>query len=348
MALPKMESSKFLIPRRWLEGRLQETEPAATIAAIEELAAEQERLRSLSFNLPRLSISYYRRAVERSCDCYGLSATELFGYVEMDFQWGVSISQTRGTTRDGRPKVGIWGGEWKLVVRPQEGTNSGLTLAVFDSLERVIIPTNRSRFAPIDVSFHPIWDEVPSDPRDWLREYQACKMQSEDAEREVSDLKRLIQSALARRKERGSMIARELRTPKVDDSVQHRRNAHAAVRRRYSALRIMMSLLRLRSERDRYCFSATIATRTKMRVARDNGVADNEYLWLRVDDLSVAERVEEQELLEIHSGNGGRPRRARIQSVSLDSGSWQSTWICQPVSLPTRRRSRSGSSPALA
>lgn len=317
-----MHSSVIAVPKGWIEGRIAKTVPRLSLAAIAELEAQQEQLRSLGVVFPaKLRISYVPRSFKKWIDEFGLAETELIHEIEADLTRGVSVLSTSWTTDKGLPKVCVLGTRWRVVLRPQAAKTSSVTLAVVDGIDRLDIPTNHVLFVPDTVSFHPIWDETQADPREWLREYRKCKGQKQDIERHETDLRGQLRELHSERREEIRRTSRALSTPSVDCTVRERSDAHALVRRKFSALRVMMDLLRLRSDQDKKRFRASvISDAAESPETSTNDTGSGRYLRIAMNEPVPAGVLTEDTLVELFSTGLSRPRRARVRAVFETSG----------------------------
>jgi hypothetical protein len=319
-----MHPTEIAVPRGWIEGRLDQTAPRLSLAAITELESQQEQLGHLSVAFSaNLRISYVpkSKSLQRWIDEFGLAEAELLRELKFDLSRGAAVQSTTLKTRDGLPKFAVLGTRWRLVVRPQSAKNSSFTLAVLDGIHRLDVPTNQIRFPPVSVSFHPIWDEAPADPTEWLGKYRTCKSQKQDIERRKADLSDQLREIRGERQDELERTSRALRTPSVDCTVRERSDAHSLTRRKFSALRVMMDLLRLRSDQDKHRFPATVRPETaESPKASEIGTGSGRYLRLAMNGPVAAGILTEDTLVELFSTGLSRPKRARIRAVVEDSG----------------------------
>ncbi len=316
-----MHPPEIAVPRDWIENHLEQTAPQLSLAAITELESQQEQLRNLGVVFTaKLRISYVPNSLERWINKFGLVGTELLGEIKFDLTRGISVQSTSWATKSGLPKVCVLGTRWRLVLRPQSAKNSSFTLAVLDGIDRLDVPTNQSRFTPATVSFHPIWDETPADPSEWLREYRTCKSQMQDVERRKANLRDQLWEMHNQRRDEFKRTSRALRTPLVDCTVRERSNAHALVRRKFSALRVMMDLLRLRSDQDKRRFPATVRSETAESLETSEiDTGSGRYLRIAMNEHVPSGLLTEDTLVELFSLGLSRPKRARVRAVVEDS-----------------------------
>jgi AAA domain len=123
------------------------------------------------------------------------------------------------------------------------------------------------------------------------------------------------------RREGLGLARKELQSGRVDRTLQDRADAHAQVRRTFSALRVMMDLLRRRSERDTQEFPASVLTPPDVRGDSLPAPSASSRLQLSITVPVPAGVLADDSLIEIHSASRRRPIRARILSVSNDDTS---------------------------
>jgi len=278
------------IPREWIERRLEQTARELSTSAIDSLVRERDSLPSadsVGLNC-RLDVSYFPDKIEEIADNLGMFGADLLHSVQNDLSDGIAVRDTSWRTDEGRTKLFVLGARWRLVVWPRQGKNSGSPLCFLENLQRQNIPTKHPRFRPFSVCFHPIWDEVPCD-LDELRE------------------------AYARRKKAFGQISRELGRGQTDPVIQTRSDLHASVRRNYSALRVMMDLLKLRSEQEKHSIGAVV-----MEPGMSPGTEPANLRLQLVDQPPGT--LEEDTLVEIHYPAWSRSQRTRIVSLTSQGG----------------------------
>lgn len=313
-------SRELRVPREWIERRLEQKAPTLSRSHVADLENKCARLRSPEKTLPcALTISYDPNSLERWANECGMSAGELLSAVDNDLRQGVAISETDWKTREGGPKVRVFGAKWQLVVRPQRARKSSRTMAVLDQAKQLNIPTNRSRYTPRSVTFHKIWEETPCKPESWVESYR-------DAHHEYETLTSQLEQLHEQRKGRFARSARELRRGEADEAVKKRDIIHSKVRRQYLALRVMMELLKLRSDRESHTFNAVVAEPDERRSGEqdDSNLTTNEpddsdnpnLLRLNLTTSAPSGVLEQDAFVEIRAPSEARPRRTRVQSVS--------------------------------
>lgn len=315
-----MHKPGIILPRSWIERRLEEATPSLSRAAIADIETQRDSLRQLRIELQsHIRISYVPQTLKRWVEKYGRAESELLGEIEFDLRRGLAVQSTSWTTRDGQPKVCVAGTRWRVVVRPQSAKNSPRTLAVLDGIDLIDVPTRQTQFVPPGVSFHQIWDEIPADPNDWGREYSACCSRLREIERHDADLASGLRDLRERRSRGLRDVNRSLNTPRIDSTVQERTAAHGMIRRKFSALRVMMDLLRHRSDQDKKCFSATVVQGDLAEPDRsDNASESKQFVTLRINEPVPAGLFTEDGLLELYVPDRSRPKRTRIRTMRDD------------------------------
>jgi hypothetical protein len=317
-----MHTPRIVLPRSWIERRLEEAAPSLSLAAIAEIEAQRDSLRQLRVEFQsHIRISYVPKTLERWVEKYGRADSELLGEIGFDLRRGLVVQSTPRTTRDGQPKVCVAGTRWRVVIRPQSAKNSPRTLAVLDGIDLIDVPTRQTQFIPLGVSFHLIWDEIPADPSDWVREYRACCSRLREIDRNDADLASRLSDVQDRRSRGLRDVARSLNTPRIDSTVQERTAAHGMIRRKFSALRVMMDLLRHRSEQDKQRFSATVVSEDLAEPdPSDNASESKHFVTLRINEPVPAGLFTEDGLLELYLPGRPRPKRTRIRTIGDDPG----------------------------
>ena len=309
-------------PEAWVERRLEETSPELSS---EVLAQAEEELAALptpdAICLTKgIDISYYPNGLAGIANKAGASETSILDSVVADLSNGVAVQLTSWTTKDGQNKVCLLGVRWRVVIRPQTAEQSHRTVSVLESLQQQNVPTRRPAFRPQWVRFHPIWDEVYCNAEDLNAAYQACLKEL----READDKNRQFESMRARRKNALRQVRRELGEGTPDAVVQNRSLLHAIVRKQYSALRVMMDLLRLRSDCEKHSFQAVVtASSTEENRSNDDegeGKTDSPNLCIQASSQATRDALEEGSLIEIRRANQERPVRARVLSLASQSG----------------------------
>jgi len=106
--------------------------------------------------------------------------------------------------------------------------------------------------------------------------------------------------------------------------VHERASLHGDIRKQYSALRVMMNLLKLRSDREKRSFSAEVVESHEIdqelndTMPAYHGEPEMEHrkLRVRISSQSVRDVIEEDMLVELETENWKRMRKARVLVVS--------------------------------
>lgn len=321
-------TTSLRLPKEWLERCLEETAPDLSRPALTQLKNRRDELRSHeSQSLCAFAISYNPNAksFEHWTKDFGMSETELLGSIEKDFCQGVSVQETTWKARDGGNKILLFGTKWQLVIRPQSGKNSGQRMAVVDGVKQLYIPTKQIQFQPSQVSFHAIWDEVPCSLQLWLDTYHAARSEYFETRDQTRELTTRLTQLHEQRKRVLSGAGRELRRGLSDEAVRGRNKIHRDIRRQYSALRVMMDLLKLRSEREAHEFEATVLSResdAEDPSEASDGIDDSstDVLRLQLPSRTADGIFDEDSLVELSTGVANRSKRARIRSMASVDG----------------------------
>ncbi len=311
-------SRPIRIPESWIEQRIEQTQPTLSKTALAGIRDQLAALPSdvdLSLGIT-LDISYFPDAIESMASKLGMDGTSLINSLTADLSNAVAFQKTNFQTRDGRNKACLVGSRWRLVVRPQRGKHSGATLLVLENVSRQEIPTRQPAFRPHRAQFVEIWDEVSCDSADIELAYDACLRASRDAEA----TRRALRSRLSEMHEQRSAAFKktrwELGRGRPDDAVKQRGHLHSTARKQYSALRVMMGLLKLRSEHEQRSFDAVVAVDDTHPSSAAPEAEVDQSLRLRITGREAAQVVEEDMLVKIQPGDSARPRRARVLGVT--------------------------------
>jgi hypothetical protein len=266
-----------------------------------------------------LNVSYFPEGFKKIADKAGVSADNLRDSIQADLREGIAVQTTSWTTREGRTKCSVVSSQWSLVLRPQDGERTRRSLAVLESVQQLHIPTRQLTFRPVAVSFHRVKDEHFCDLDDLLKDYSTCKRSHE--------LQQRIDEDLERRDEAFRKVKRKLQDGEIDPAILARESIHASVRRQYSALRVMMDLLKLRNEQEKHSLVATVLppdahpdsvlhARVTDELANGNEEAALAPLWLQLRDRLPASVLDEGTSVEVQQPSWTRARRAQVVSVT--------------------------------
>ena len=306
------------LPGEWIEGRLEQTDPHVSrrsIAALEERRKEVPEHEFVILPPQSLYISYIPQRLEGIAERVGLPIHALIDEITADLEDGLAIETTSWAANDGSEKFQIWGKCWKVVVRWQQAKNSLQKLAVLESFNRIDIPTSRMRLTPQAVRFTEIWNEQECDLERLARAYADCRSVILESQKEKQDLRRQIREVRDRRRDSVSKVLRELSRSRLDRAVRESGQLHGKIRRSYSALRVMMDLLRLRAENEQQQFAACVVGDDDCEVPTlDDSNVEGRMLRLKMTEPVSAGILEENSLVEIISATPNRwPKRAQIK-----------------------------------
>jgi hypothetical protein len=328
-SIDSRQESRLRTPREWIERRLEQISPDVSNSVIERLKRERDAATSVnSVSLQcSLNLSYFPNGIDQIASKAGLPGGDLLRSVLADLTDGIAVRTTSWTTKQGDTKVCLLGARWRLIVRPARGKNLGWPLALLESIEPLAIPTNQVRFRPISVGFHAIWDEKKCDLDELHRQYKASETEAEDVRRISRRLQRKIDETGKRRQELFRQVSSELGRGHADPAIQTRSNIHASVRLQYSALRVMMDLLQLRSEQEKYSTAAVVLrvdapppgqqtiSVASPESAQESDAAETANLRLQLRDRAPEGVLYEDTLVELRRPAAPRARRARVVSV---------------------------------
>jgi hypothetical protein len=275
--------------------------------------------RPVAFPL-QLHISFFPEASESWSVHFHQATDELLEDVRLDLSRGVSVRPSTATRGDSRPQMVLFGARWRVILTAKTARHSSATLAVAQKIERLGPPTGQHLFTPRVVAFHPIWDEVPADPAEWLEAYLACSTEKKSLDTRKDDAGRRLKQARTDQLETRDAVSKSLTTAYLDATARDREEAHAKVRRSLSALRVMLDLLRQRSEAETHRFPATAIPPPTRTTSATLGNPDAPLaLHLSVGTAIPDGVLSEDSLIEIHTARRSRPIRARIRSLSTES-----------------------------
>jgi hypothetical protein len=263
-----------------------------------------------------LDISYFPDSLNGVAERVGMDSESLLQSLKADLSNGVVFQTTAWRTKDGRNKACLVGTRWRVVIRPQEGNNSTQMLLVLESVHSQDIPTRQPAFAPSAVRFFPIWEEVPCDPTRLQKEYAARLQQLRDVEEARRTLLLHRSNVHEQRKAAFNQARRELGRGRPDDALKERGHLHSSARKQYSALRVMMDLLKLRSEHEQRSFDAMVDANDAHSASTASDPQVDQNLRVRITGRQAAQVVEEDALIEIQPGDSVRSRRARVLAIT--------------------------------
>ena len=306
------------IPRQWIEDRLEQTDADLSHRHLNELQQQKESIpadESVSWPQESLTVSFLPERIQEFANRLTTTADRLLAEVSADLADGIAMQSTSWTSRDGN-KIQVLSVRWRLVLRPQRGKKTGVLLAVLDGLSQLAIPTGQHRFVPRSVQFSEVWNELPCDLESLLKTYESCKQELRErrqARRRLGDELRYLHE---RRREAERDVSRQLRRSQTDAVFRTRSQLHGVVRRQYSALRVMMDLLHLRSEQERHRFLATVTSpEIAQTTAAEGELTSSKRLRLALNDSIPDGLLSEESLVEIVQPGQSRPKRARVQSI---------------------------------
>jgi hypothetical protein len=302
-------------PRLWVEQHVDQTQPGLSTAALGEIKHQLASLpRDGELRLGvTLDISFYPDALGGFAQRCGTDSTAILDSIASDLSNGIIFQNTDLDTRDGRHKAFLVGARWRVLVRPQSAKNSRATLLVIEHVQPQHIPIRQPAFCPDEVRFVPIWDERPCDLDDIALAYEACLRRLREAEAARRTLHSQLRQVHELRKSAFMASRRELGRGSPDEAIKTRADLHAAARVQYSALRVMMDLLKLRCEQGHRSYNGVI-------VAEPGGIkasaGDDDNLRVQIEGREAAAGIEEDVLIAIESGDGAPSQRARVLSVT--------------------------------
>ncbi len=305
-------------PRAWVERRLAEASPELSADA---LTTAEEDLANLSTADPiylrnGIDISYFPDGLADIANKVGIGTTEVLGSVTGDLANGVCI-QIRKGQRNGC----LLGARWRMNVRPQLGKNSRRIVLVFASLQQQNIPTRQPSFRPQWVRFHPIWDEVTCDPEELDADYRGCLQSLREADDAARSLRQRLGVLRKKHEDALRQVRKELDRGTPDVAVRDRSLLHTVVRKQYSALRVMMDLLKLRSDCEQHSFQAVVSASDKAESQLGDGNGEDEAgppnLQLQAEATVVKGSLEEGSLVEIREANQKHACRAKVLSCNF-------------------------------
>lgn len=309
--------SPLAIPSEWVNRHLALTAPTLTNSAIANLEKDYKAFsaRDIPFPLP-LHISFFPKTLDSWSDHFRQTPHDLLQDVRSDLSRGVCVRASPAGKRESRPSIVLVGTRWRMTLTARTAQKSSVTLAVAQTLERLGAPTGQHLFNPRDVAFTPIWDEIPADPSEWVKAYLTCRTEKDSLDHQWDSAGNRLKHARIEQREKRRAIVNSLSAAYLDNTARDREEAHSKVRRSFSALRVMLNLLQLRSEVDTHRFQATAIPSPSPRLSSES--ADRESspsLHLLVNAALPHGVLSEDALIEIRTASRNRPIRARIRTV---------------------------------
>jgi hypothetical protein len=221
---------------------------------------------------------------------------QLLATIKADFSKGVTIVDSSKPAADGRERLRIRGALWEITVVQNLGRNAGTPICSLQGVAKLKHPNNEQLIKPVSVEFNPIWDECPCNGTDIKVKYRAIKREIESTEH-------------------------QLRNPSSDVSVRKHAQDHGKARKQYSALRVMMNLLRLKSEQGKHEFDALVLPSVPDSLLQEGSVdgSDNNVL-LNIRGIIPSDVLDSGVSVEISQGEGQRALRTSIIAVHGQSG----------------------------
>jgi len=326
------KQQRLRIPREWIERRLEQTSPELSKAAVEHLTKEKKSLLSedaISLNCS-LDLTYTSAEIVKITGKLKMPVEDLLQSVQADLVEGVTVRDPGWTTSEGYSKMVLLGTHWKLVVRTQKGRDSGNILTAIEHVERLSIPPKQVQFRPISLQFHPIYNEVFCDPDKLLQHYIDCKCLLDERQEAIHAGMWKLDETHRHRRIASKQILLELQQSEIDPAIRNHSQMHSIVRRKYSALKVMMDLLKLRSEQESYSTDAMVLNsdailKTDAPVESHNQLKHHQsekeprvVSWhLQLSDPATAGVLRDGVRIELHCSDWSRPRRTRIVSVRV-------------------------------
>ncbi|MFW6028594.1 MAG: hypothetical protein ACOC9Q_03635, partial [bacterium] len=149
--------------------------------------------------------------------------------------------------------------------------------------------------------------------------YENCCQSLSRAREQERNLRLQLREKNEQRKSAFARVRRELRRGATDSAVQRRTFLHAAVRKQYSALRVMMDLMKLRCDREKHVVDACVADAVDAGEdpagELDEAATGPSNLWLRVTSPVPQGTLEEGTHVQVHFPAKARPWKTKILNV---------------------------------
>lgn len=248
--------------------------------------------------LPAITLSYHP-SKEGDPNRWGkkndIPDDKLLALLKLDLSNGITNIESTAPTRDGRERLNIRGTHWEVTVVEDCGKKSGLPVGVLQSVSKLKYSSKALLVEPERVDFDPIWEESVFNASEIKERYWAVKSALKSAEHQLTH-------------------------PEGDRSVLRLKEDHATARKQYSALRLMMSLLRLKSEQDKYVFDAEVLPPSDVRLLPDdNAEKEDKNVHLKLKGKEANDILDTGVLIEVILSEGARPLRTKILAVNVTS-----------------------------
>jgi hypothetical protein len=270
--------------------------------AFVRMSPPQEWLRGIrgKYKLPAIQLSYHPPkdgSSNRWAEKNGMSDQELLALLKLDLSNGITRIESTKPTPDGRGGLNICGTHWKVTVVEHSGKTTGFPVCVLRAVNKIASPSEAPLIKPDRVEYHPIWEECRCDAGELKKQYQSIQREIKSAEHRLTH-------------------------PNIDGSVRKQREALSKARKQYSALGLMMTLLRLKSEQEKQVFDAEVlASGDQYALPDDNPEADNENenVYLRLEGKVPSDTLDAGVLIEVIRAEGSRPLRTTILAAHTTS-----------------------------
>ena len=295
------------IPPSWIETIIKKEKPRYRTENFEALWSKlSHEKKPLPPRPITLNLSYYPQSLEKLANDLSVRPQTALTYLQKDLEAGIIVSQARQPG-----SIWIKGRRWTLLVRHQNGKNTGRPMAVISRIDDSRVESSNPEILLPRVYIDEVWNESHCDVESILSTYKEFEEERRQQSASIAKMERELGEMRGKRQELEREYSRTLCQATLDKAADERRILHSQVRKQYSALQAMMGLLFTRSEAEKTSVNGTIAS---MYFPDENG---DEVLVVSVPQSEHAGTLSEGTLVEIESDDPIWPskRRARIQDI---------------------------------
>jgi hypothetical protein len=248
--------------------------------------------------LPPIKLSYHQPKegdTNRWAKINNMQDNKLLAALKIDLSNGISSIESLAPTQDGRERLNIRGTHWEVTVVGNIGKKTGQPVGVLQSVSKLKYPSKARLIKPELVDFDLIQKESEFNASEIKERYRAVKNTLTSAEHRLTH-------------------------PEGDYSVLRKKEDHTKARKQYSALRLMMTLLRLKSEQDKHVFDAEVLPFRDVPPRPDDSAENEEKnVYLKLEGAKAIEFLDAGVLIEVTLSEGARPLRTKILAASRTS-----------------------------
>ena len=284
----------------------------------QEKNTADQKLKNIRFCYPVI-ISYFPgRLQERGY-------LDFIENITSDLNKGFIVRESNLSAPEDGCSIVLLSRQWKIVLKTRKGKTTGRRLSEVSFIEAITIPTHQFFYlCDYRVKFSEIWNEEECDPAEILKNYSAMKAMRKLTRAICDEVNRSV-LMLQHEHEKAFSAEEEKLALRIDDScVSRRSKLHGAIRSNYAALRLMLRLLKLRSDVSKQCFPAKVLSNppehgiTNTDKNHTSGTDLENPLRVKLLECQSSDILTEESLVEIQGVS--KRKKARILSIESQDG----------------------------